>query len=146
MTFSTFLSRSRAALLAPHLLLLGCGDAPAPQAGFPASAAAIVTTDGGQLVVEMRTGPQQPPERGVASVLLVVKNTRGEPVDGLTVVAQPWMPAMGHGAPVEPSGHAEGNGRYALENVSFFMPGQWELRTSFAGPVTDSVTFGFEIP
>jgi hypothetical protein len=33
-----------------------------------------------------------------------------------------------------------------ISDVELFMPGQWELRTTFSGPAQDSVTPSFEIP
>ena len=80
----------------------------------------------------MRTAPSQPPPRGTCTVEFVVTDAAGAPKDGLDVTLVPWMPAHGHGASVKPTIVAKGNGRYVATNVDFFMPGQWELRTSFS--------------
>jgi hypothetical protein len=70
----------------------------------------------------------------------------GALVDGLDIAATPWMPVMGHGAPVMPVASADGEGKYALRNVSMYMPGLWELRTTFSGIVMDTATPVFDVP
>jgi hypothetical protein len=118
----------------------GAGGAP-----FPATPAAAL--DGTSHVVhfEIRTSPQ-PPARGVSRAeLRVTKLAGGAPVDGLTVAAVPWMPAMGHSASVQPTVSAEGSGKYLVDDVDFFMPGRWELRVSARGAVEDDATFTFDV-
>src|SRR5438270_11525090 len=86
------------------VVLLGCGGAPRSENGsFPAEPLTTIASVDGKLVIEVRTAPAQPPERGVASVQLVVKDPNGVLQDGLVVAATPWMPAMGHGASVQPT-------------------------------------------
>ena len=53
---------------------------------------------------------------------------------------------MGHGASVTPTVTALGDGRYQIDDVDFFMPGEWTLRTAIAGGSTDNVTPDFQIP
>jgi hypothetical protein len=106
----------------------------------------VIPSDAMKLSIEVRTAPDQPPERGVAAVQLVVKDETGAPVDGLDVATLPWMPAMGHGTSVLPTASMQGKGTYVLDNVYLYMPGHWELRTSFSGTVTDRATPTFEVP
>jgi len=131
------------------LLCAGCGGAP-PDAvldgSFPEAPYAVVFSDEKRLFIEVRTSPGQPPRRGHAAVQLAVKDEQNAPVDGLTVQATPWMPAMGHGAPVDPMVSAIGEGKYVVQNVSMFMPGRWELHTTFSGPVADTAMPVFDVP
>jgi hypothetical protein len=126
---------------------LGCGDvAPStPTTSFPADPFVVVMSDQGKLAIEVRTGPSQPPGRGETDVQLVVRDAAGELVEGLVIEVTPWMPIMGHGTSVTPMVTGGGAGTYFLRNVSMYMPGVWELRTKFSGPVVDSATPVFEV-
>lgn len=130
------------------VLGLGCGaeDASPPTTSFPVDPYAVIASEQGKLTIEVRTGPAQPPVRGKTDVLLVVRDAAGALVDGLEIEATPWMPIMGHGAPVMPVASSEGSGRYALRNVSMYMAGLWELRTNFSGVVMDTATPVFDVP
>ena len=137
--------------LALSRLALGCSSGASSAAGgvgtevtFPAEPLATVVTDQG-LSIEVRTAPDQPPSRGLIDVELMVNSADGKPVDGLDLGVQTWMPQMGHGASTKPTIEAMGGGRYVVSNVAFFMPGQWELRTSITGAVNDSATVNFQI-
>jgi hypothetical protein len=55
------------------------------------------------------------------------------------------MPSHGHGASVHPEVHPEGGGVYRVEQVVFFMPGRWELRTTI-GDGEDHAAPVFQIP
>lgn len=129
------------------VLAVGCGGAPKPASGsFPDAPLATVTSAGGELVIEVRTAPEQPPERGIDSVQLVVRDRAGVLQDSLDVAATPWMPAMGHGTSVAPTVSSPRAGTYVLDDVYLFMPGRWELQTTLSGRVTDSATPAFDIP
>jgi hypothetical protein len=124
-----------------------CGGASsAPNGSFEGPPLATLSSEDSKLTIEVRTAPDQPPSRGVASVQLVVKNVEGVLQDGLGVAATTWMPSMGHGSSVDPVTSAKGNGTYVLDNVYLFMPGHWELRTTFSGTVTDRATPSFDVP
>jgi hypothetical protein len=140
-----------------HLLILlaaaacgaaatGCaGETGGSSASFPAAALMTVPGAQGNVSLEIRTSPSQPPSRGVSSVEYTV--TAGdEPVEGLTIEVVPWMPDMGHGASVTPTVTDEGGGRYVVDDVELFMPGKWELRTTLTGSAEDRATPTFEIP
>jgi hypothetical protein len=113
---------------------------------FPSDAYLSAITESGQLLVQVRTSPQ-PPQRGTIGVELVVTSAaEGAARDGLTVNLVPWMPAHGHGSSVVPTVSAKGHGTYLLTNVDLFMPGHWELRTTFSGPLTDHAALAFDVP
>jgi YtkA-like len=132
-------------------LFLGCGSS-APAEGsaldqFPAAALMTLPSNSGKLSIEVRTAPQQPPSRGDGSVELVIRDaTTGSLETGLSLSVTPWMPAMGHGASVPPSVAETTPGIYVVSNVSFFMPGTWELRTTISNALTDYVAPSFQIP
>jgi YtkA-like len=128
---------------------LGCGgvdEADAPITVFPAEPHSVLQSNEGRLTIEVRTGPSQPPGRGKTDVQFVVRDADGSLVDGLAIAATPWMPIMGHGTPVKPEVSQEGTGTYALRNVSMYMPGLWELRTTFSGVVMDKAAPAFDVP
>ena len=39
----------------------------------------------------------------------------------------PFMPDHGHGTSLQPKVTSQGNGRYAISPVYFFMPGVWRV-------------------
>jgi hypothetical protein len=124
-----------------------CGSASsAPSGTYPDAPFATLSSEQNTLVIEVRTAPDQPPQRGVATVELLVKNAQGELQDGLEVMSTTWMPAMGHGSSVVPVASAKGNGKYVLDPVYLYMPGHWELPTTFSGSVTDRATPSFDVP
>src|SRR5262245_50240936 len=133
------------ATCAMAFFVASCGSASTPSTrSFPDAPLATITSEQNQLVVEVRTAPEQPPERGVATVQLVVKNGAGALQEGLAIDMQPWMPSMGHGAAARPTLSVDGPGTYVLDNVQLYMAGRWELRTSFSGSVTDRATPAFD--
>jgi hypothetical protein len=124
-----------------------CGGGARPEStSFPEMPLATLSGEAGKLVVEVRTAPDQPPERGIDAVQVVVKDSSGTLQDGLQIAATLWMPAMGHGSSVDPTATARGKGTYVLDNVYLYMPGLWELRTSFSGSVTDRAAPAFDVP
>jgi YtkA-like len=129
-------------------LALGCASGPDSGGGavtFPEAALSTLTSDDGAFTVEVRTAPDQPPSRGVDAVEYRIAKG-GAPAEGLAIEVVPWMPEMGHGASVAPVVTAEGGGRYLISNLEFFMPGEWELRTTITGPSEDSAAPVFQIP
>jgi hypothetical protein len=141
------LTRSlRPLLLACALGMTSCSSSdPAPEATN--GPLLVVKGEQGSVVAEVRTSPSQPPARGLTTVeLRVLDASSSQPVDGLTVTVVPWMPSHAHGASVEPSVTALGSGRYRVSDVALFMPGRWELRTTVAGPKTDTLTPAFDVP
>jgi hypothetical protein len=126
---------------------LHCGGSPstcAPASSFPSDAATSLTSAAGKLSIQVRTSPQ-PLARGLNTAQYTVTDATGKPVTGLTLSVVPWMPDMGHGASIEPSVTEEGNGLYVVSCLDIAMPGTWELRTAFSGPVTDNATPTFQV-
>jgi hypothetical protein len=122
----------------------GAGDT-GPVAPEPAS---TVTSESGSYRVSVHSAPDAVPTRGVNTLQLVVTRVSdGAPAEGLQLEVVPWMPAMGHGASVEPSVHAEAQpGIFTVTNVTLFMPGLWEIRTTIGGAANDHVTPSVDIP
>jgi hypothetical protein len=121
---------------------VACSDSAAEPGGatsaFPASALVTASSDSGALSFELRTGPAQPPSRGTCDVeYRIVDAATGQPVDGLALDVVPWMVTMGHGSSGKPTVTAKGDGRYVARDVSLYMPGRWELRTTVGGPRAD---------
>lgn len=86
-----------------------------------------------------------PPMAGESAVELRVERA-GEPVSGLAIAVEPWMPGHGHGTPEVPVVDEVSEGRYRVENVVYTMPGAWELRVTIgAGDAEDTVIFAFEV-
>jgi hypothetical protein len=133
------------------VLLASCSSGrpePAPAAAsFPEQSLMTVATRTGNLRIDVRTAPTQPPAGGVQTVQLVITDSvTGAPQTGLRLDVLPWMPAMGHGASLTPTVTEEPAGTYVVGDVDFFMPGTWELRTSISGARSDSVAPSFQIP
>ena len=137
-------------LIAPLAAMsVACSSAAAPSTSSGAFEGPPLITfdgDGAKVHVELRTGPDQPPSRGVENLSLAVTDRAGAPLDGLTIEVVPWMPAMGHGASVKPQVTAVGNGHYTVEDVDFYMPGQWQIRITFSGAVEDHAISVLQIP
>jgi hypothetical protein len=105
---------------------------------------ASMKSDLGAFVIDVSSDPR-PPSRGTNQFVYTISDAGGAKVDGLTLKVVPWMPAHGHGTQIEPTITARGLGVYEIEDVVFFMPGRWELRTTFLAS-GDHVTPAFEIP
>src|SRR5262245_32592474 len=106
---------------------VACGGAHgADNTSFSDTPFATMASEQSKLVIEVRTAPAQPPERGVNSVQLLITDMNGVPQDGIDLTSKPWMPAMGHGSAVEPTVTARGKGTYVLDNVYLYMAGHWE--------------------
>ena len=114
------------------LLLLAvfpaCQTTALPDSGFPSTALVTATTDDGLYAVELRTAPSQPPPRSGGRMDLLVKDAKGNEVDGLTLEVVPWMPAMNHGASTYPTVTPQGHGHYLAEPLELSMAGTWQMR------------------
>jgi hypothetical protein len=108
-----------------------------------------IVSESGALSIEARTGPDQPPTRGLSTVdLEIVDAQSGEPQDGLELSVVPWMPAMGHGTSVKPALEAVGGGHYVVSNVNLYMGGAWDLRIAISAAdaeAADRATLHFKI-
>jgi hypothetical protein len=136
---SHFSSRYLSGLLYAGLALTACGSAPNANTG-----AQTLMSDTGRYRLVVTSDPS-PPIRGVNAVTYFVEDGAGTSLDGLGLQVVPWMPAHGHGTSVTPEIQPEGGGKYIVGNVLFFMPGTWELRTTFTTS-GDHAAPSFEIP
>lgn len=123
-------------------LLLACAPASDGTMSFPQ--APYATTQTGAYTITLRTSPSQPPPRGEMELLLTVSDGTQQPVDGLSLVVVPWMPAMGHGASIAPTVTPQGAGDYLVTNVVLPMPGTWELRVTGVGTDTTVIPLSVE--
>ena len=118
-------------------LLAACTTNVASSDSFPST----VMSDHGRIEIELSTSPQQPPLAGNDSVRLALSDPKtGKPIEGEQISLVPFMPTMGHGTDVVPQLQELGRGLYLFTNVNLFMPGEWQLRFQFAGPVSDSAS------
>lgn len=71
----------------------------------------------------------------------------GNPIDGATITATPFMPSHQHGTPkqvvITPTGTT---GQYTLSPVNMWMPGVWETTIKVSAPQSDTAVFKFCIP
>ncbi|MCC6621684.1 MAG: FixH family protein [Deltaproteobacteria bacterium] len=95
--------------------------------GFPPEP--LVTVTGAWVEVEARSGPEQPPVRGVFEVELAIADLQGAPLAGLEVAVRPWMPAMHHGTSVQARVTERAPGVYLVSDVGCPMAGAWVLET-----------------
>ena len=140
--------RFRSLTLALGVLLAACSGGGSGDPGPVAAEAAVtVTSDSGSYRISVHSAPDAQPTRGVNTLQMIVTRAGdGAPAVGLELQVVLWMPAMGHGASVKPSVHAEAApGVFTVTNVNLFMPGLWEIRTTIGGSASDHVTPTFEI-
>jgi hypothetical protein len=141
---------ARQLALAGLLCLSACASDDSAAAGSVGDAGPFgtIASESGALSIEARTGPDQPPTRGLTTIDLDIADAQsGEPKDGLTLTVVPWMPAMGHGTSVKPALEAVGGGHYVISNVNMYMGGAWDLRIaiSAADAEADRATLHFKI-
>lgn len=101
------------------------------------------------------TGPQrlqvvlvdaspQPPARGTNTWKVKVLDPSGNPAQGVTLAAKPFMPDHGHGTSVQPMVTANADGTFDVAPVYLFMPGLWQITFDIKTTTsTDSVVFSF---
>ena len=138
------------AIAAPFAMVAGCGGEGVPveadvSAGTFAGAPLLqITSTGQHYSFAVRTSPQ-PPQRGLGSAQLTITDANGVPASDLVLAVTPWMPDMGHGSSVKPTVTAKGGGVYLVEDLYFFMPGRWQLRTHLEGGSPDDAAPEFQI-
>jgi hypothetical protein len=131
-------------------LVVACADHEAAQtdenAAFPDEPLTTVSSDTGALRIAVRTAPSQPPPRGTCAVELHVTNASGAPTDDVSIDVVPLIPSHGHGTSVKPDVVAKGGGDFVVRNVNLYMPGDWELRFTFSGSVSDHAAATITVP
>ena len=126
-------------------LALGCSSG-SGSATFGTTPIAQLAGDSGVVHIDVYSAPD-PIIRGSNELRYVITDVAtGAPLDGLGVAVVPFMPAMGHGASIVPTVTAEGQGEYLVTDVVLIMPGDWQLRTTISGPVTDTATVTVAVP
>lgn len=71
-----------------------------------------------------------PPDLGENDWTVTVLDASGSPVDGCSLLAEPWMPDHGHGSE-DPSGEALSEpGQYLIPGLELVMPGFWTVSVS----------------
>jgi hypothetical protein len=136
-------------MIATTMLVAGvaCGTDPIQptQASFGAAPDQTITSDSGNLTIEVRYSPD-PPAIGTDASQLTFRDANGAQLTGLTVGVVPWMPAHGHGTSVDPTVTETAPGTFLATPLYLFMPGSWELRMTINGTVDDTAKAAFEIP
>ena len=127
-------------------LLCSCGAAPLDgPASFASQPSRVVMSASGALQLQVFEQVDRPVSRGVNALRLgVVANDAGVDLRGLSLTVTPWMEVMGHGSAVVPTVTPD-DGGFVIDDLSFPMPGQWELRCTFEGPVTDHALVHFDL-
>jgi hypothetical protein len=126
---------------------VACGGSAGPcpsTASFSPAPQLALASNSGVLNLAVSTSPA-PLARGVNELRYDVTDSTGKPVSGLNVAVTPWMPYMGHGSSVVPSVAEQSGGSYLVTCVDITMPGTWQLRTTFSGPVSDDATPTFQV-
>ncbi len=126
------------------LLVAACGACSSGSGASGSGAFPIsVVSDSKALHIELGASPL--PAVGTNTVeLTVTRFSDGAPLDGFPVDVVPCMPAR-HPGTSTPTVTPEGEGKYRVSELYFFMPGTWVLKTSFSGPVSDHAEPEFEI-
>ncbi len=101
----------------------GCGDTSGSD--DQTSASGVYEGDDG-LMLDLAFAPD-PPQAGEVD-LMIDATVDDEPLEDATIDIEPWMPAHSHGSNTEPVVHHEGDGHYHVDDLTFSMAGQWELR------------------
>ena len=78
-----------------------------------------------------------PPQAGEVELIMEISQD-DQPIEEATIEVEPWMPAHGHGANTEAVVHEVGDGVYEVDDLSFSMPGHWELAIDLEAQQTDS--------
>ena len=106
-------------VLVVALALSGCGG----------TAATPTSTSGNQIT--LTTNPN-PPKSGDVEVIVQVKDTNGQPLDGATVIVIGDHTER-KGMMMQGNATAQGNGRYAVK-ANFAMSGKWKMTVQVNKP------------
>ncbi|MCB9530269.1 MAG: FixH family protein [Myxococcales bacterium] len=124
------LRRTIAAVTLAFGLVTACGNDASDSAADPAAlelGVAVDTTDHRFAVTVVETTPN-PLQVGPNALSIRLASDEGAAVDDLTVTVGGWMAAHGHGTnPAQMPMVRQGDGVYAADSVTLFMPGTWTL-------------------
>lgn len=124
-------------------VLVACGSPTEKDSG--ASASDAETTPGGPSSgtsedgrFELSYTPSPDPIPLSEDFVLTWSVSSAEPLDGLSLVADAWMPSHGHGMNTTPTTTGSGES-WQTDGMLFHMPGDWELVVELRG-VGDSTS------
>lgn len=102
--------------------------------------AAGISKPADAMTVSIVDATPAPPAKGMNALTVRVVAGGGAPVEGATVTLEPFMPDHGHGSAAVPKVTAQGDGKYAIENVYLAMAGLWVLtvKVSSGGAVHEA--------
>lgn len=128
------------------LLALGstaCGGSERTSEGLDASDA--LKSQSGAYLVRYTPIPD-PPVTGKNQLTLDLARATGGAVADATLEVTPWMPAMGHGSPVQPTVQDLGGGEYSVDDLDYTMPGRWEVKIALTdADVVDQVVIELDV-
>jgi len=128
----------RVALALSSCLLAACAPAPASAAealpNFEAPPSLRAATADGRFEVSVRTAPDPIPLNEPFELFVAVRDRAAGPegTPGLTVSADGFMPAHGHGMLRAPRSERLADGTWRVRGMLFHMAGAWELRVRLA--------------
>lgn len=123
------------------LLVTGCSS----DADDSAPGSASVKSDNGVFTGTFSPSPAEPIV-GTNALEAALAGSDTKPVLGATLTVTPWMPAHGHGSSVTPTVTEQGEGKYAVDQIVYGMPGDWELRIDVAaGELSDRFVLGYQV-
>lgn len=83
---------------------------------------------------------QKPPGtwvRGSNTWDLMVRDSSGQGVAGLTIETVPFMPVHNHGTSITPVTTDESGGRYVISPLYLYMSGYWQITLNISAPSSD---------
>ena len=91
-------------------------------------------------------GTEVPHTVGVNQYVVLITTRDGVAVENAQIQLKPWMPDHGHGSDRDPTVVEEAPGRYVFTEVSYTMPGRWQLITEVrAQPGVDSMVVELDV-
>jgi hypothetical protein len=112
-------------LIAFAFVFAACGDADDNDSDNANSEDSEIYEGEHGLMVEPNFEPD-PPQSGEVELTLKL-TVDGEALEGAEVDLEPWMPAHDHGSNTEPVVVEEGDGIYRVDDLTFSMPGLWDI-------------------
>ena len=109
--------------MAAAFLFAGCGDDAEDNGGDDGVSGLYHGEQG--LSIDAAFSPD-PPRQGDVDLSLDM-TIDDEALEGAEIIVEPWMPSHGHGSNTDALVHEEGDGLYRVDDLSFSMPGHWEL-------------------
>lgn len=112
--------------------ILSCGDSDTPENDTQESGASGVYESAEGVVFDLGFEPD-PPQAGEVELVMDI-SVDDQPLEEAEIEVEPWMPAHGHGSNTEAVVHEVRDGVYDVEDLTFSMPGHWELTIDLQAP------------